>query len=64
MFMCRDINITTVELIYSVLVCLLDESEEDEVAPPLSKRRRAAERAAEGREPIEEVSNEYHYSIK
>jgi len=34
----------------------IDESEEDEVAPPLSKRQRIAERAAEGREPIEEVS--------
>ena len=35
-----------------------DESEEDKAAPPLSKRRRIAERAAEGREPIdlEEVS--------
>lgn len=37
------------------LFYFLDESEEDETAPPLSKRRRAAERAAEGREPIEEV---------
>ena len=38
-------------------VCiLLDESEEDEAVLPLSKRRRAAERVAEGREPIEEVS--------
>lgn len=40
---------------YHILVCLPDESEEDEVAPPLSKRQRIAERAAEGREPIEEV---------
>jgi len=38
------------------LGCALDESEEDEVAPPLSKRQRIAERAAEGRETIEEVS--------
>lgn len=35
----------------------LDESEEDEAAPPLSKRRRASQRAADGREPIEEVSS-------
>lgn len=33
-----------------------DESEEDEGTLPLSKRRRAAERATEGREPIEEVN--------
>ena len=49
---------TKIELIHYVLVYSLDESEEDEVAPPLSKRRRAAGREAEGREPIEEVSND------
>ena len=51
-------EVTKIELIHYVLVYSLDESEEDEVAPPLSKRRRAAGREAEGREPIEEVSND------